>query len=208
MGKETIILGDLVVPNQIIGVADRVDVPLLDEVTWDGILGLAYPNKNLRNQGIDPLMDNIIKQSLLLNRGEKNQFSYYLGPDMGSIIFGGVDLRYKRSAREEFVYSPIVTEDYWTVKISDVRVLRSGENDADNRRKRAPVCPNGCKTIIDTGTYLIYGPEEQFKRVLKDVEVNSCDDRNNLPNIVIEILGMPDNSGTDQVVELVLTPDD
>jgi len=41
MGKETIILGDLVVPNQIIGVADRVDVPLLDEVTWDGILGLA-----------------------------------------------------------------------------------------------------------------------------------------------------------------------
>jgi len=77
MGKETIILGDLVVPNQIIGVADRVDVPLLDEVTWDGILGLAYPNKNLRNQGIDPLMDNIIKQSLLLNRGEKNQFSYY-----------------------------------------------------------------------------------------------------------------------------------
>lgn len=41
MGKESIILGDLVVPNQIIGVADRVDVPLLDEVTWDGILGLA-----------------------------------------------------------------------------------------------------------------------------------------------------------------------
>lgn len=103
MGKETIILGDLVVPNQIIGVADRVDVPLLDEVTWDGILGLAYPNKNLKSQHIDPLVDNIIKQNILKNRGERNQFSYYLGPDMGSVIFGGVDLRYKRSAREEFV---------------------------------------------------------------------------------------------------------
>lgn len=75
MGKETIILGDLVVPNQVIGVADRVDVPLLDEVTWDGILGLAQPNKNLKSQNIDPLIDNIIKQNLLSSRGEKNQFS-------------------------------------------------------------------------------------------------------------------------------------
>jgi hypothetical protein len=41
LGKETIILGDLVVPNQVIGVANVVNVPLLDEVVWDGILGLA-----------------------------------------------------------------------------------------------------------------------------------------------------------------------
>lgn len=208
MGKETIILGDLVVPNQIIGVADRVDVPLLDEVTWDGILGLAYPNKNLKSQNIDPLVDNIIRQNILVNRGEKNQFSYYLGPDMGSVVFGGVDLRYKRTAKEEFVYAPITSLDYWTVKISDVRVLRAGEDDVVNRRKRAPLCPDGCKTIIDTGTYLIYGPEEQFHRVLREVEVNSCDDRANLPSIVLEIFGNKDSTGSEQVVELVLTPDD
>lgn len=41
MGKETLLLGDLVVPNQVIGVADVVEIPLLDEVIWDGILGLA-----------------------------------------------------------------------------------------------------------------------------------------------------------------------
>lgn len=40
------------------------------------------------------------------------------------------------------------------------------------------------------------------------MEVNSCDDRANLPNIVIEVIGMPDSKGADQVVELVLTPDD
>jgi len=44
--------------------------------------------------------------------------------------------------------------------------------------------------------------------VLKDVEVNSCDDRANLPSIVLEIIGLKDESGMDQVVELVLTPDD
>jgi len=41
MGKETIILGDLIVPNQVVGIAYEVAIPLLDEVIWDGILGLA-----------------------------------------------------------------------------------------------------------------------------------------------------------------------
>lgn len=40
------------------------------------------------------------------------------------------------------------------------------------------------------------------------MEVNSCDDRTSLPSIVLEILGMKDNTGNDQVVELILTPDD
>lgn len=60
MARETIGLGDLTVPGQIIGIATEVEVPLLDEVVWDGILGLAYPNQNLKNQKILPLFDNIM----------------------------------------------------------------------------------------------------------------------------------------------------
>jgi len=32
----------------VIGIADEVEVPLMDDVKWDGILGLAYPNDNLK----------------------------------------------------------------------------------------------------------------------------------------------------------------
>lgn len=45
---ETITIGDLTVQNQVIGMANQVDIPLLEDVTWDGILGLAYPNSNLK----------------------------------------------------------------------------------------------------------------------------------------------------------------
>lgn len=38
-------------------------------------------------------MDNLVHQNILRNRGELNQVAYYLGPEMGSIIFGGADLR-------------------------------------------------------------------------------------------------------------------
>jgi len=31
------------------GMANQVDIPLLDDVIWDGILGLAYPNSNLKH---------------------------------------------------------------------------------------------------------------------------------------------------------------
>ena len=172
MGRETIQIGDIYVENQIIGVADEVQIPLLDEVIWDGILGLAYPNANLKKQGIKPLFDNIINQKILTSKGEKNQFAYYLGPNLGAISFGGADIKYKRNPEEEFSWGPIVEENYWTISLIDVRkdyknksieknkFLQIDENTSD---KNIKICPNGCKTIIDTGTYLIYGPQEQVQ---------------------------------------------
>jgi len=38
----------------------------------------------------------------LIDKGELNQFAYYLGPDLGAISFGGADMRYKLSLDDEF----------------------------------------------------------------------------------------------------------
>ena len=127
MATETIGLGDLVVPKQVIGVAKEVEIPLLDEVIWDGILGLAYPNKNLRNQGIKPVFDNIINQHLLEKRGEKNQFAYYLGHDKGNISFGGADMKYKKDMNEEFKWAPISEKNYWTITLLDIKKYHKEE---------------------------------------------------------------------------------
>lgn len=43
---------------------------------------------------------------------------------------------------------------------------------------------------------------------MADVQVNSCEDRDSLPNVVFEVMGMPDSNGNQQVVELILTPED
>lgn len=165
MSLETIGLGDLVVPNQVIGLAEEVKIPLMDEVIWDGILGLAYPNKNLRQKGIKPLFDNIISQGLLTKRGEHNQFSYYLGQEKGAITFGGADMRFKMDLNEEFKWAPIAEKNYWTITLKDVR--KYARDELTNRPlsliKERMVCPGGCKTIVDTGTYLIYGPSEQLE---------------------------------------------
>eukprot|EP00742_Colponemidia_sp_Colp-10_P000450 GILJ01000491.1.p1 GENE.GILJ01000491.1~~GILJ01000491.1.p1 ORF type:complete len:437 (+),score=60.40 GILJ01000491.1:76-1386(+) len=217
MGMDTVLLGDLAVPGQIIGVATDVDIPLLDEVVWDGILGLAYPNQNLINQGIMPLFDNMINQRILTNAGEANQFAYYLGADRGAITFGGADLRYKRSPEEDFVWSPISEKNYWTVTLLDVKkiypnnnnnFLNGGEAVPVPKQDGQPLCPTGCKTIVDTGTYLIYGPRSDVQGYLGDVQIHSCDEKRNLPNLAFELTGLPDANGNPQVIELTLTPDD
>jgi len=47
MGIETINIDGIQIPNQIIGVADVVNIPLLDDVAWDGIIGLSFANHKL-----------------------------------------------------------------------------------------------------------------------------------------------------------------
>jgi hypothetical protein len=163
MCLETIGLGDLIVQNQVIGVARQVEIPLLDEVKWDGILGLAYPNKNLRKKQINPLFDNIINQGILHKRGEKNQFAYYLGMDRGAITFGGADMRFKKNLDEEFKWAPISEKNYWTITLMDIRKYKPNKKDSDDDMVGNALCPDGCKAIVDTGTYLIYGPSDQLQ---------------------------------------------
>jgi len=164
MCMETIGLGDLIIKDQVIGIAKEVEIPLLDEVIWDGILGLAYPNKNLVSKGIAPIFDNIINQDLLHKRGEKNQFSYYLGIDRGAIIFGGADMRFKQNINEEFKWSPITEKNYWTITLIDIKKYKNHpQPEQDDDMVTGALCPYGCKSIVDTGTYLIYGPSDQLQ---------------------------------------------
>ena len=51
------------------------------------------------------------------------------------------------------------------------------------------MCPNGCKTVIDTGTYLIYGPANKIIKLLDGMVLETCADKNKLPDIAFEFMG-------------------
>jgi len=70
---------------------------LLDDVEWDGIIGLSYPNNKIRNSHVDPLFDNIIKNNILKSRDMKNVFGYVLNKDSGSIQFGKPNINHYKN---------------------------------------------------------------------------------------------------------------
>ena len=286
LAKDVVTIGDnMVVKDQVFGMARQIDVPLLDDVVWDGIIGLAYPNEELSGEGIKPLFDNIMDQELLLN----NVFSYYLGIEGGAVTFGGIDERYmgdiperqeggllveeskihqeirekkddvvdvestatsdsvesnsadpsqtvaesasstpakivaspvlfleensresksrtmanimeqaKRdrvaaaaakttSQRKFFNYAKVTDKGYWTIEIEDILLRYPNQQEPES----TGVCrdrENGrCTAIVDTGTYLIYGPQDQVNNQLGKVMVSQCDDVKILPDIIFQL---------------------
>lgn len=67
----------------------------------------------------------------------------------------------------------------------------------------------GKNSIIDTGTYLIYAPKNTMENYLKDLKINNCDEKYNLPHLIFQIKS--DEIKTikgSAIIEIVLTPND
>jgi len=199
LGVDDVKLGSLVVPNQIFGIAETIDVPLLDEVRWDGIMGLAYPSSTLSRKGVRPVFDNIMDQRLLKDA----IFGYYLGPRGGVVTFGAVDRQYVQHG-SEFVFASVTHQGYWTIGIKDIVLKYPGTGEVSTG-----VCRNGphgmCKAIVDTGTYLVYGPAGDVKGALRDIQTSTCDRVGSLPSLVFVLHNKDAPTGT---VNVTLAPHD
>ena len=84
---EDMSIGNIKIRHQPIAAADTIKVPILADVVWDGVLGLAYPHEELYKEGVVPVMDSMIERKLL----KDNVISYYISDAGGVITFGGVD---------------------------------------------------------------------------------------------------------------------
>jgi hypothetical protein len=203
------------VNRQAVGLASQVDIVLLDDVIWDGILGLAYPTPAQLDIGTLPIFDTMIEQGTLTKQKLGNQFSYYINDHEGAMTFGGVNCEYlKTGASSEciskFTFTPVTKKTYWTITLQDVRVTHpassflqanantatgtnSGTNHHVDHQMKTSLIPRicgseGCETIVDTGTYLIYGPQDQVNKLLGGIgTVDDCKGIDNLPHIHFDL---------------------
>lgn len=114
-------------------------------------------------------------------------------------------MRFKADPNEEFKWAPITETNYWTIALSDIKKYKNNGTREVISQGQCPI--TGCKVIIDTGTYLIYGPSDQLQTFLSDMTLETCEGKNNLPLLGINFRGI-DKNNKFQIFELILTPDD
>lgn len=143
----------IAVQNQLFG--EAVSEPGITFVAakFDGIFGLGYPQLAVHNN--PPPFNMAWEQNLV----QENLFSFYLNRDpegeVGGIIdFGGMDPDYYKADTLEWL--PVTRELYWEINMSGVSV---------NDTSSTTVCNGGCAAIVDSGTSVITGPEEEITAI-------------------------------------------
>jgi len=188
---DNVLVGDIKVPDQVIGVAKTVDIVLLDDVVWDGIVGFAYPSPQLVEKYVTPLFDTMMQENLFKQRGLANQFAYFIDDDKGSMTFGGANCdviapgQPSQVCIDKFSFVPVTDRTYWTVTLLDVRVKYP------DGRVKSGFCDNKkCSAIVDTGTYLIYGPQAAVRSMLavgdSSSHATACSSHDQMPDFLFD----------------------
>ncbi|KAL0968134.1 hypothetical protein UPYG_G00262810 [Umbra pygmaea] len=150
--QDTCTIGSLSIKDQVFGEAVKINGANFVAARFDGVLGMSYPT----NVGTTPVFDNIMKKKLLAN----NIFSFYLNHKIGSnqpggqLMLGGADPDYYTGA---FHYVKVTRKDLWNIHMDRVSI---GDKE---------LCKGGCDAIVDTGTSLILGPNDEISALQKAV---------------------------------------
>uniref|UniRef100_A0A670J0D0 Peptidase A1 domain-containing protein n=1 Tax=Podarcis muralis TaxID=64176 RepID=A0A670J0D0_PODMU len=149
---DTVKVSSLSISHQGFGLSTTESGKAFVNMTFDGILGLAYPS--LSEEKATPFFDSLMKEGLL----EKHQFSVYLSrKKRGSeFIFGGIDQSHY-TGRINWI--PVNYQSgFWQIALDSILV--DGTEIA---------CKGGCHGIIDTGTSLLLGPKYEMIKIEKAI---------------------------------------
>ncbi|XP_062396467.1 pepsin A-like [Sardina pilchardus] len=181
LGYDTLEVGGITVSNQIFGLT-KTEGLFMEYMTWDGILGLAFPS--ISAAGATPVFDNMMEKGLV----SQQLFSVYLSRKTATsaVLFGEIDPQYYTGSLS---WVPLTSETYWQIKMDSVTI--NGD---------VVACAGGCQAIVDTGTSLVIGPYNDIQNINGWVGANtnqygnpvvSCGNIMSMPEVVFHINGQP-----------------
>ncbi|KAI9280413.1 aspartic peptidase domain-containing protein [Sporodiniella umbellata] len=166
-GKDKMRIGSMEVQQQTFGLAssvgDHIIAPTRNNVTSNGILGLAFPGlaaSSGSEQAYDPLPFHLLSQL------PEPVFSIYLGPMRSLGWFGELSLGASNPERYrgDLVYMPVQTNlhsgtnkqvyTYWSVGLEAINVIQNNQNRSVELEEGGPMSVQN--TMLDTGTTFSY----------------------------------------------------
>nr|XP_023403305.1 chymosin-like [Loxodonta africana] len=193
LGYDTVTVSDIVDPQQTVGLSTQEPGNVFTYAEFDGILGLAYPS--LASEYLVPVFDNMMYRHLVPH----DLFSVYMSRnDQGSVLtLGAIDSSYYTGSLH---WVPVTLQEYWQFTVDSITV--DGVLVA---------CDGGCQAILDTGTSLLAGPNNDILNIQKVIGATrgqygqfniDCGRLSSMPVVVFEIQGrrypLPPSAYTNQ----------
>jgi len=151
---DDMLIGGIKLPEARIGVVTTEVGSAFENAAFSGLVGMAYPT--LARAGMHPVFDQMIDKKLMKN----NRFTFFMSNDAdkgkSGIWFDDVPQSLYQGKLKKH---PVISKNYWSVKLLDIKV----------DGKSTGVCPNGCKAAIDSGTSLLTAPTTMARTVLNAV---------------------------------------
>ncbi|XP_038675281.1 pepsin A-like [Scyliorhinus canicula] len=183
LGYDTVSISNMMIRDQEFGLATSEPGGFYSYMTFDGILGLAYPS--LASGRATTVFHNMVAQNLL----DQPLFSVYLtrgyGESGSEILFGGIDSSHYTG---QIRWVPVTREVYWQVNID--RITINGQIVA---------CDGGCPAIVDTGTSFLTGTNSAIDTIQEYIGASGsqnsaasidCSKLGSMPDVVFTINGM------------------
>lgn len=168
-------VGPFTVYSQTFGMIQKQEGKVFEEVPFEGILGLAFPQMSAN--GVTPFFDNIIDQKAL----QKNEFAFYFSPNnpaANAVFWGGVDPKFYTGKIE---YFNVVDPFYWSTVLESFKI---GGEELLGLVKPRRVKKNGFaflqtkkpKVVFDSGTTFFTAEDGLFEKVMERLPAANCDD--------------------------------
>jgi len=181
LSKDDLSVAGIVVKEQTFG--EAIDLPgrTFLYMKFDGIFGMGF--EKISEDNVTTPFANMIKQKLV----PEPVFSFYLNRDQekspgGELILGGIDYDHVQG---DITYAPVTVKGYWQIQMDKVDIKMSGG-------KHTTVgCANGCDAVIDTGTSLIAGPQDEVSEL--NTKLGFEEDQGGMYTLPhCDMLGLPD----------------
>ncbi|GFO43134.1 cathepsin d [Plakobranchus ocellatus] len=187
--KDTVTMAGLSVKNQIFGEA-MLESDIFLETVADGILGMGFSSISQMEE--PTVFDNMLDQGLL----QSPVFSFYLSSHKktpggaGSVLtLGGTN---PDLFTGNLTFVDVTFAEMWQFKMDGVKIPDKGES----------FCKEGCNAIVDSGSALIIGPQEQtdklnrklggsLHRYMPGMWVFKCNRISRMPDVEFIVNGTP-----------------
>lgn len=184
VGNDTVSMAGLTVNQQGFGLATELSENFYDS-GFDGIFGLAY--RNIASDQITPWLDNAVAQGVVDNA----IFSFYLSNNPGRgdarLIIGQPDPAYYQG---EIHWQPMQALSGYEQVDMYYNIMFEGIASGDNEVELTCQRTGGCHAIVDSGTSLIVGPEEDIEDIMNTLTLRAdCSNIKDQPSLNFKIGG-------------------